>query len=335
MLREVIIGGLLVSTVAAFNKNVALLPPMGWNPWNQFNCANMTEKDVRDMADAMVSTGMRDAGYVYINLDDCWQNCNLRILVEDHHSLKYNDCIDPRNGRDKDGKLVADPELFPSGIKALGDYIHGKGLKFGIYSSSGPLTCSSFVGSWGHEYEDAQTFADWGVDYIKIDCCKTDKHMAEVFFPNFAKAIEKTGRPMVYSCDTDEFFPNPKQAYINGEKPWTWALQVCNMWRTGPDMKAYPFKYLLNAELNTNFWPGMGAPLADFSGPGSWADPDMLEVGVGTMTYTQWKTHFFYWCIMGSPLLAGNDLRNMSTELKRILLPKEIIAIDQDPLGVM
>jgi len=243
-------------------------------------------------------------GYVYLNLDDCWM----------------------ASKRDPSGNLYGDPKRFPSGMKALGNYIHSKGLKYGIYASSGNYTCSSFPGSWGHEMQDAKTFASWGVDFMKLDCCNTDENQKNITYPLWTKALNKTGRPIVYSCDTDELFGSAD------ETPWIWGPSTCNMWRTWHDIKPYWWSWTLNLEFNVVAWDF--TDLAPFAGPGGWNDPDMLEVGVWGMTDTASKAHFSLWCIMASPLIMGNDLRNMTNTSFNILSNEELIAVDQDAGGL-
>jgi alpha-galactosidase len=279
-------------------NGLALVPPMGWNSWNKFGC-NIDEKLVRGAADTITSTGMRDAGYLYVVIDDCWQV-----------------------GRDAQGVLVADPAKFPSGMKALGDYIHSKGLKFGIYSDAGSKTCGGRPGSQGREYQDARTFAEWGVDYLKYDWCWTGVRKAEEAYALMADALRATGRDLVFSiCEWGK------------DKPWEWGPKIGNLWRTTTDIR--------------NAWTGrvqfsigvvdivdLNEPLYAHAGPGHWNDPDMLQVGNGGMTDTEERAHFSLWAIMAAPLMAGNDIENMDARVRETLLNKEVIAIDQDTLGV-
>lgn len=270
--------------------NLAKTPPMGWNSWNKYAC-DVSEGLIMAMADAMVSTGMKDAGYEYIVIDDCWQIT-----------------------RDENGNIVADPERFPHGIKYLADYIHSKGLKFGIYSSAGTITCQKRPGGFGHEYQDALSYARWGVDYLKYDWCGSSTQDAKSSYTNMRDALYSAGRPIVFSiCEWGT------------SKPWEWAGQVGNLWRTTGDI--------------SDSWNSMinifdkQRDLARFAGPGKWNDPDMLEVGNGGMTTEEYKTHFSLWCMLAAPLIAGNDLQNMTPEIKTILTNKEMIAINQDSLG--
>jgi len=282
----------------ALDNGLAKTPPMGWNSWNKIGC-NVTEDAVKKAADAMVKSGMKDAGYVYIVIDDCWQV-----------------------SRDEDGNIVADAQKFPSGIKGLADYVHGLGLKFGIYSDAGTKTCAGRPGSRGYEFQDARTYAKWGVDYLKYDWCNTGKANAEEAYGTMRDALLKTGRPIVFSmCEWGT------------AKPWTWAANVGNLWRTTTDIidqwegkgKDYGAGAITIVDMNVE--------LADFAGPGHWNDPDMLEVGNGGMTTTEYRSHFSLWAMLAAPLMAGNDLGTMKPEIGEILMNKEVIAVDQDTLG--
>jgi len=287
----------------AWDNGMALTPPMGWNSWNKFGC-NVSEDLLRSMADGLVSSGMKDAGYQYVVIDDCWQV-----------------------SRDADGNIVPDATRFPTGMKALGDYIHSKGLKFGIYSDAGEKTCAGRPGSQGHEYQDAIIYAKWGVDYLKYDWCHTGKRNAEEAYATMHDALKATGRPIVFSmCEWGT------------AKPWQWAKDTGNLWRTTGDISDH--------WEGKKKWPDGGCcslgmldildlqvGLDSFAGPGHWNDPDMLEVGNGGMTATEYRAHFSLLCILNAPLIAGNDLRSMSPEIKEILTNKEVIAVNQDPLG--
>jgi alpha-galactosidase len=279
-------------------KNLALTPPMGWNSWNCFG-PNINEKLIKEIADAMVTTGMKDAGYIYVVIDDGWQI-----------------------GRDENGNIIPDPKKFPSGIKALADYIHSKGLKFGIYSCAGRKTCQGLPGSRGYEYQDARTYAEWGVDYLKYDWCYHGKQNSEASYKLMRDALYAAGRPIVFSiCEWGT------------TKPWLWAQDIGHLWRTTGD--------ILDCWDCVNEWGGMGwilildkqVGLEKYAGPDHWNDPDMLQVGNGGMTANEYKAHFSMWCILAAPLMAGNDIRNMSDEIREILTNKEAIAVDQDPLG--
>ncbi len=284
----------------ALDNGLARTPPMGWNSWNKFACKGINEKVVRETADAMASNGMKDAGYQFVVIDDCWQT-----------------------GRDAAGNIVADPERFPSGIKALADYIHGKGLKFGIYTDAGTMTCAKRMGSIGHEYQDAKQYANWGVDYLKEDWCNTlPGQNSESSYTLMRNALAESGRPIVFSiCEW------------GSTKPWLWAGPIGNLWRsTGDIQDCWDCK---------KDWGGNGVVqildlmngLESYAGPGHWNDPDMLEVGNGGMTKEEYRSHFSMWAMFSAPLLAGNDISNMTADTKEILLNKDVIAIDQDPLG--
>ncbi|OOG58537.1 alpha-galactosidase [Rhodanobacter sp. B05] len=280
------------------SNGLALTPPMGWNTWNKFGCA-INETVIRQAADTMVSSGMKDAGYEYIVIDDCWQS-----------------------GRNAKGQIVADPQRFPSGMKALGDYIHSRGLKFGIYSDAGKLTCGKRPGSLGHEYQDARTYASWGVDYLKYDWCSTYTQDAKSTYETMSDALRASGRPIVFSiCEWGL------------SKPWLWGNGVGNMWRTTDDIYDH-WEGRHGYEHSVMDILDLQVGLAGYAGPGHWNDPDMLEVGNGKMSFEEYKSHFSLWAVLAAPLMAGNDLATMTPETKAILTNKEVIAIDQDPLGV-
>jgi alpha-galactosidase len=286
------------------SKNLALTPPMGWNSWNKFAC-DVSEDMIRSMADAMVKSGMKDAGYEYVNIDDCWQV-----------------------SRDASGNIVADPQRFPHGMKAVGDYIHSLGLKFGVYSDAGSKTCAGRPGGLGHEYQDALRYAAWGVDYLKYDWCNTTTQDAKASYANIRAALDASGRAIVLSiCEWGT------------AKPWLWGKEVGgNLWRTTGDISD---KWAGQAK-----WPdgsccsnGMLAivdqqvGLQSYAGPGHWNDPDMLEVGNGGMSDNEYRAHFSLWAMLAAPLIAGNDLRDIRPEIHDILTNKEVIAVDQDSLG--
>ena len=276
---------------------LAATPPMGWNSWNKFAC-QVDEGKIRRTADAIVSSGMRDAGYAYVVIDDCWQGA-----------------------RDRDGFITADPVKFPAGIKALADYVHTRGLKFGIYSDAGAKTCGGRPGSQGHEYQDAITYARWGVDYLKYDWCETGTRNAEEAYRTMATALAATGRPILLSlCEWGT------------AKPWLWSPQVGQMWRTTGDItdwwagkQDYSNGITAIVDLNEPLWP--------FSGPGHWNDPDMLEIGNGGLSDTEYRSHFSLWAMMAAPLIAGNDVAGMTPATQTILTNREVIAVDQDALG--
>jgi alpha-galactosidase len=280
---------------------VAATPPMGWNSWNHF-AEKVDGAIIRAQADAMVSSGMRDAGYVYVNIDDTWEG-----------------------ERDVQGVIHSNSK-FPD-MKALADYVHSKDLKIGIYSSPGPKTCAGFAGSYGHEEQDAATYAAWGIDYLKYDLCglyeimksasssdAAHKIMVDAYV-KMRDALRKTGRPIVYSF-----------CQYGDDAVWRWgAAAGGNLWRTTDDIKD---TYLRMATI------GFGqAGLAKFAGPGRWNDPDMLEVGNGGMKLDEYRTHMSLWAILAAPLLAGNDLSVMSPETVALLTNKEVLAIDQDSAG--
>jgi alpha-galactosidase len=286
-------------------ENLAPTPPMGWNSWNKFAC-NVSDQLIRSMADAMVKSGMKAAGYQYIVIDDCWQV-----------------------SRDRDGNIVADPQRFPEGIRAVAEYVHSLGLKFGIYSDSGTETCQGRPGSRGHQFQDARRYAAWGVDYLKYDWCHTNKTQdAPTSYLTMREALNASGRPIVLSiCEWGT------------AKPWLWGAQVGgNLWRTTGDISDHwagrkkwsDGSCCSNGVLDIL---DLQVGLASYAGPGHWNDPDMLEVGNGGMTDTEYRSHFSLWAILAAPLIAGNDLRSMTPETRDILTNKEVIAVDQDALG--
>ena len=282
----------LFSLSAAAQKfgQLAPTPPMGWNSWNKFHC-DVSEALIMKAADALISSGMKDAGYEYIVIDDCWQV-----------------------SRDENGEIVCDPERFPHGMKYVADYVHSQGLKFGIYSSAGTVTCQRRPGGFGHEYQDARTYARYGVDYLKYDWCGSTTQDAKSSYTNMSNALYAAGRPIVFSiCEW------------GSNKPWEWAGTVGHLWRTTGDISD-------NWNSMTDIFEKQ-KDLARYAGPGRWNDPDMLEVGNGGMTTEEYRTHFSLWCMLASPLMAGNDLENMTPETKSILLNKEMIALNQDTLG--
>jgi alpha-galactosidase len=274
-------------------NGLAKTPPMGWNSWNLF-AGRIDDKTVREMADAMVSSGLREAGYIYLNIDDTWEG-----------------------DRDASG-VIHSNNKFPD-MKALADYVHSKGLKFGIYSGPGPYTCAGYEGSYAHEAQDAKTYAEWGVDYLKYDWCSAghlypDSAMRAVY-QKMADALRATNRPIVYSL-----------CQYGRENVWEWGAKAGgNLWRTTGDIND-TYKRMMEI-LDTQ------SAIAKWAGPGHWNDPDMLEVGNGGMTADEYRTHMSLWAIFAAPLLAGNDVRGMTPDVRSILLNKDVIAIDQDPLG--
>jgi alpha-galactosidase len=273
------------------SSQLAQTPVMGWNSWNKFAC-DVSEQLIRETADAMVSSGMQAAGFRYVNIDDCWQI-----------------------SRAADGTIVADPTRFPSGIKALADYVQSKGLKLGVYTDAGRLTCEKRPGSLDHELQDAKTYAAWGVDYVKVDWCYAEGLDPEVQYAKFRDALAQTGRPIVFSiCNWGV------------KAPWRWGPTTGNLWRTTGDIRDnYDRMSVIGFSQDG---------LEKFAGPGHWNDPDMLEVGNGGMNRDEYRTHMALWALLAAPLLAGNDLRNMTPETKELLMNREVIAVDQDAKGV-
>ena len=274
-------------------NGLAATPPMGWNSWNTFH-TNIDDKTIREIADAMVSSGMREVGYQYVNIDDGWQG-----------------------RRDDSGKLLPNPN-FPD-MKSLADYVHSKGLKLGIYSSPGPRTCGGFEGSYGHEEIDAKTWAEWGIDYLKYDWCSASRmwkdEQMQAVYQRMGEAIQQTRRPIVFAlCQYGR--ANVRE----------WGPKVGgNLWRTTGDISDR-WESMSGIGFSQSDW-------APFARPGHWNDPDMLEVGNGGMSAAEYRTHFSLWAILSAPLIAGNDLRNMSGETKELLMNKEVVAVDQDKLG--
>lgn len=265
---------------------------MGWNSWNFFAC-NISETVIKETADALVSTGLAKLGYVHVNIDDCWST--------------------PK--RNAKGELVADPKTFPSGIKALADYVHKQGLKLGIYSDAGIYTCQVRPGSLYHEENDAKQFASWGVDYLKYDNCYNLGIKPKDRYPPMLKALNATGRQILYSmCEWGV------------DDPALWAGKIGNSWRTTDDINDTWASMTTIADLNDKW--------AAYAGPGGWNDPDMLEVGNGGMTYQEYRAHFSIWALMKAPLLVGCDVRNMTAETYQLVSNEEVIAVNQDSLGV-
>jgi alpha-galactosidase len=274
-------------------NGLAKTPPMGWNSWNKF-AGRIDDATVRAIADAMAGNGMKDAGYTYINIDDTWEG-----------------------ERDAQGNIKTNKKF--SDMKALADYVHGKGLKLGIYSSPGPNTCAGYEGSYGHEEQDAKTYAAWGIDYLKYDWCGarnlyTDAEM-QAIYQKMGDALQATRRPIVYSL-----------CQYGRQEVWKWGPDVGgNLWRTTGDIR--------------DSWDSMSKigfgqdELAPYAAPGHWNDPDMLEIGNGGMSDAEYRTHMSLWSMLAAPLIAGNDLRSMSSAIHDILTNKEVIAIDQDSEG--
>ncbi len=304
MIKNFILITVMLASSSIYGQKfdqLAKTPPMGWNSWNKFQCG-VNEKIIREIADAMVSSGMRAAGYEYINIDDCWQG--------------YRDSL---------GFIHPDSVKFPSGMKALADYVHSKGLKLGLYSDAGNKTCAGYPASRGHEYQDAITYAKWGIDYLKYDWCNTEGLNAVGAYTTMRNALFAAGRPVVFSiCEWGT------------NKPWLWAKNIGHLWRTTGDIHA-----CFDCTINHGTWYSWGIMqildmqkgLRKYAGPGHWNDPDMLEVGNG-MTNNEDRAHFSMWCMLAAPLIAGNDLRSMSKETLAILTNRDVIAVDQDSLGI-
>jgi len=280
---------------------LAKTPPLGWNSWNRFGC-NIDEKTVMRQADAMVSSGLKAAGYRYIVIDDCWHG-----------------------ERDQNGFIQPHAQHFPNGMKKLADYIHGKGLLFGIYSDAGVKTCGGKPGSRGREYQDALTYARWGVDYLKYDWCNGEDLSAPAAYRTMSDALRAAGRPIVFSlCEWGR------------NEPWKWAGPIGHLWRTTGDITG-----CFDCVVDHGIWKAWGVlqildkqdGLRSFAGPGRYNDPDMLEVGNG-MSSAEDRAHFSMWAMLSAPLIAGNDLASMSKETAEILGNGEVIAVDQDPLVI-
>ncbi len=274
----------------ALDNGLARTPPMGWNDWNAFGC-NVSEQLIEQTADYLVSSGLKDDGYSYVNIDDCWMS----------------------SSRDSGGNLVADPAKFPDGISGTAAYVHSKGLKLGIYESAGTATCAGYPGSLNHEQQDANSFASWGVDYLKYDNCNNQGVPWETRYNAMRDALANTGRAIVFSmCEWGE------------DNVWTWGAGTGNLWRTTGDINASYGSMLSNFHSNVQ--------LAQYAGPGAWNDPDMLEVGNG-MSFTEDRSEFSLWSEMAAPLISGTDLRTASAATLSLYGDKDVIAVDQDSLG--
>jgi alpha-galactosidase len=289
----VVVGPQATASSTVEGAPLAPTPPMGWNSWNKFGC-DIDEVLIRETADAMVSSGMKAAGYEYVNIDDCW--------------------MAPQ--RDADGRLQADPVRFPGGIRAVADYVHARGLKLGIYSSAGTKTCQGLPASLDHETTDAASFAEWGVDLLKYDNCNNQGRPAIERYTAMADALAATGRPIVFSiCEWGQ------------NKPWEWAARVGgHYWRTTGDISDRwgSMVSILDQQVG----------LEAYSGPNAWNDPDMLEVGNGGMTTEEYRAHMSLWSILNAPLIAGNDLRSMDEQTRALLTDRDVIAVNQDWAGV-
>ena len=286
----------------AHPDSLVLTPPLGWNSWNVFH-ENINEKQIQEIADAMVSSGLKDAGYIYLNLDDNWMDTK----------------------RDANGDLQNNPKTFPSGMKAIADYVHAKGLKFGLYGDRGKRTCHHYNSNWdsqsgsnGHEEQDAKKLASWGVDYWKYDNCDSDPTTQEKDYTAMSKALRNSGRDIVFSICMWEY----KE----------WMPKIANLWRTtfdiGPEWIStswYRGVYEI-IDANNKYW--------QIAKPGHWNDPDMLEVGNKGLSYEEQRSQMTMWSIMAAPIMISSDVRNMSNETKELYLNKDMIAINQDSLGV-
>ncbi|MDR0939372.1 MAG: glycoside hydrolase family 27 protein [Mediterranea sp.] len=317
MKRFLFAAALLCCATGSFAQKfegLAKTPTMGWNSWNTFR-SDIDEQLVKEIADQFVALGLKDAGYEYVCLDDCWMS----------------------KERDAEGNLVPDPKKFPNGMKAVADYVHSKGLKFGLYECAGTKTCAGYPGSHGHEYQDALKYAEWGVDFLKYDCCNTpqfahggsDRIWREWAYTTMRDALYAAGRPILFNlCEW------------GGSEPWLWGPAVGHSWRATGDIGAV----FDPVNANDGQWHPMGIMqivgehdndvLRRAAGPGHWNDLDMLEVGNGDLTLFENQTHFALWAMLCSPLIMGNDIRQMSEQTKEILTNREIIALNQDELGI-
>jgi alpha-galactosidase len=289
------------SPALALTNGLAATPPMGWNDWNAYGC-NVSEQLVEQTALAMHNDGLQAAGYQYVNIDDCWMS----------------------SSRDTSGNLTANSAKFPDGIAAVASYVHSLGLKLGIYEDAGTATCAGYPGSYGHEQQDANLFASWGVDYLKYDWCnipfssfpgQSHEQVAQTLYTRMSNALAATGRPIVFSmCN----------GWDSSVQPWTWAGPVANLWRTTTDIQPNFSSMLTNFHINV--------ALASFASPGAWNDPDMLEIGNG-MSATENQSEFSLWAEMAAPLIEGSNLTSASSATLSILTNKAVIAVDQDSLG--
>jgi alpha-galactosidase len=300
---------LTVSAHAQKFEGLALTPPMGFNTWNTFG-SNIDEFMIKETAETMIKNGMRDAGYVYIVLDDTWSAME----------------------RDAQGNLQAHPDKFPSGMKALGDWLHARGFKFGIYNCAGTKTCAGYPGGWGHEFQDALKYAEWGVDYLKYDWCNAGDSNPKDAYTRMRDALYAAKRPVVFSiCEW------------GGSKPWEWAKDIGHLWRTTGDiMDCYDckqrweqgWKVILDLQFSqVQPADGQNNGIGKYAGPGHWNDPDMMEVGNEGLTFAESRAHFTLWGILAAPLMAGNDVRKMTPEITAVLTNPEALAINQDKLG--
>ena len=293
------IVALVTARAEALENGLARTPPMGWNSWNKYQC-NVSDELVRKAAEQLIATGMRDAGYVYVNIDDCWQG-----------------------ERDTNGTIQPDKTRFPKGMEQLADFLHARGLKLGIYSAAGAKTCGKRPGSLGYEEKDAEQYANWGVDYVKYDWCNTLGLKAEEAYPKMRDALQKMGRPMVFSISD-----------WGTSQPWTWAAPVGHLWRTAADVGlCWEKSACINAwETGIVNILDLQVGLEIYAGPGHWNDPDMLQVGNG-LGDVEDRSHFSLWALLAAPLFVGNDLSTMSAMTKDTLTNREVIGVNQDALG--
>lgn len=298
----------LLGHCRALNNGLALTPPMGWLVWERFACNTNCDADpdnciseqlFMQMADHLAADGFKDLGYSFINIDDCWM----------------------ARERDSSGRLQPDPERFPHGIKYLADYIHSKGLKLGIYADLGTTTCAGYPGTLGHIQVDAQTFADWGVDMLKLDGCRATQADYETGYPNMSRALNSTGRPIVFSCSWPAYISNPN---------YTEIAEFCNLWRNYNDIRD-SWQSVLDIILH---YAQIQDKIQPFAGPGHWNDPDMLVIGDFGLSVDEQRAQMALWAIFAAPLLMSNDLRKLPAEAKAILQNKEVIAVNQDKLGI-
>ncbi|CAH0551476.1 unnamed protein product [Brassicogethes aeneus] len=303
---------LTIGFVNCLDNGLALTPPMGWMAWQRFRCITdceaypddcISEKLFMDMADRMAADGYLKAGYEYVMIDDCWAS----------------------KERDSNNRLQPDPKRFPSGIKALADYIHARGLKFGIYGDFGTKTCAGYPGSLDYLELDAQTWAEWGVDYLKFDGCYVDQKIMPEGYAKMSKYLNDTGRPIVYSCSWPAY-----QEPLGIESNYTALSESCNLWRNWDDIN----DSWENVTSILSWFSKNQHRLAPFAGPGHWNDPDMLLIGNYGLSYDQSKAQMAIWSIMAAPLIMSVDLRHMETQFKHILQNKDVIRINQDPMGI-
>ncbi|CAG9798318.1 unnamed protein product [Chironomus riparius] len=310
----IIIFCIYISIAQALDNGLAKTPPMGWMSWERFRCITdcdkypdecISERLIMEMADIMVKDGYLDAGYEYVNIDDCWSELER-----------------------EDGKIVADKKRFPRGIKFLSDYVHSKGLKFGTYLDYGTKTCAGYPGSLEYLETDAQSLADWNVDFIKMDGCNVDTEKMVDGYIEFGRLMNATGRPIVYSCSWPAYFEFYRKPTMIPD--YEVLKKTCNLWRNWKDIEDSYESMLFTAD----YFAEHADRVSPHAGPGHWNDPDTLLLGNFGLTYEQSKAQLAIWAIIASPFLLSTDLRTITPEIKELLLNREIIAIDQDPLGI-